>query len=144
MSEQTKPRAVRRVFGKPLTVRRAALFIAEFTLITTLAGGVFAWLIDREDFPTLGTGLWWAIQTVTTVGYGDVVPTHTEGRVIATIVMLCGIAFLAVVTGTVTAGFLRSEQEPPGQSPDQLLERLDRIDERLARIEDLVGRERGR
>ena len=35
------------------------------------------WLIDRDDFPTIGSGLWWSIQTITTVGYGDNVPTST-------------------------------------------------------------------
>jgi voltage-gated potassium channel len=64
--------------------------------------GVAAWLVD-DSFSSLGDGLWWAVQTLTTVGYGDVVPDGTAGRLIATIVMLNGIAFLTVITAAVTA-----------------------------------------
>ncbi len=92
MSDSTHPigestRTSRHILGKPPTARRAARLIAEFTLLATPAGGFFAWLIDRAHFPTPGTGLWWAVQTVTAVAYGDVTPKHAEGRVIATLVM---------------------------------------------------------
>lgn len=143
MDDTAGSRTERRIFSKPLTARRAARFIAEFTLIATLAGGVFAWLIDRADFPTLGTGLWWAIQTVTTVGYGDVTPTHTEGRVIATLVMLTGIGFLAVMTATITAAFLENARgAAKGPAEVELLERLKKIDERLTQIENGQGQPR--
>src|SRR6478752_4649019 len=42
-------------------------------------------LLDRQEFPSLGTGLWWALQTVTTVGYGDVTPATTAGRLVGAI-----------------------------------------------------------
>ena len=60
---------------KPLTARRAALIIASYTVLVTFAGGFIASLADHKDFDSLGEGLWWALQTVTTVGYGDVVPS---------------------------------------------------------------------
>jgi voltage-gated potassium channel len=110
--------------------------IAEFTLVATLAGGTLAWLIDREDFPTLGTGLWWALQTVTTVGYGDVTPTHPEGRVIATLVMLAGIGFLAVITASITATFVESARERVmGSSEAEVARELKEISARLAALE---------
>ncbi|MGH2936763.1 MAG: potassium channel family protein [Solirubrobacterales bacterium] len=131
-----QPRTARRLRAKPLTARRAARLIAGFTLVATLAAGAFAWLIDRQDFPTLGTGLWWAIQTVTTVGYGDVTPKHTEGRVIATIVMLVGIGFLAVITATITATFIESARERfTGSADNRILEELEQISARLAILE---------
>jgi voltage-gated potassium channel len=110
--------------------------IAEFTLLATLAGGTLAWLIDREDFPSLGTGLWWALQTVTTVGYGDVTPSHTEGRVIATLVMLAGIGFLAVITASITATFVENARErllDEGES--DVVRELKEISARLAALE---------
>ena len=58
---------------KPITARRAAVIIATYTAFVTFAGGVVARPADRKDFDSLGDGLWWALQTVTTVGYGDVV-----------------------------------------------------------------------
>ena len=45
-------------------------------------GRVLISLIDSEEYPNLGIGMWWALQTVTTVGYGDVTPTHFSGRLV--------------------------------------------------------------
>jgi voltage-gated potassium channel Kch len=56
--------------------------------------------------------MWWAIQTVTTVGYGDVTPKHASGRLVGVIVMLEGIAFLAIITAAITSAFVaRAERE---------------------------------
>ena len=95
---------LRRGLGnRPLTARRAAGLISIVTLILTIGGGVLVWMVDRDGFPDIGLALWWAVQTLTTVGYGDEVPGTTAGRVIGTIVMLNGIAFLTVITAAVTA-----------------------------------------
>jgi hypothetical protein len=95
----------------PETPRRAAMQIASTTVVIALAGGVLAWALDRKDFPSLGEGLWWSLQTVTTVGYGDVVPHSTEGRVIGGVVMLTGVAFIAVITSAVTAMLIESARQ---------------------------------
>ena len=83
--------------------------------MTLLAG----WLMtfsDHESFPTLGSGLWWAVQTVTTVGYGDHVPASTAGKGIAALVMLLGIGFLTVITASITGAFVaRSRREQPSR-----------------------------
>ena len=55
--------------------------------------------------------MWWAIQTVTTVGYGDVVPGSTAGKVIATFLMLGGLSLFAVVTGAITSAFVAQRQK---------------------------------
>jgi voltage-gated potassium channel len=52
--------------------------------------------------------LWWAAETVSTVGYGDVVPHATRGRLVAVMVMLSALAFLTVVTAAITATLLES------------------------------------
>ncbi|HKN46030.1 MAG TPA: potassium channel family protein, partial [Propionibacteriaceae bacterium] len=81
------------------------------------------------------------IQTVTTVGYGDVTPSHTEGRVIAGVVMLTGIGFLAVITSAITATFIEKTRERiKGSTDQQILERLDEMNARLARLEERDGR----
>jgi voltage-gated potassium channel len=90
------------------TPARAVRAIACVTLLVTLASGALMWLIDRKEFPTLGRGLWWAAQTVSTVGYGDVVPHATRGRLVAVMVMLSALAFLTVVTAAITATLLES------------------------------------
>ena len=95
---------------EPLTARRAAVIIATYTVLVTFAGGLVAWLTDRRNFHSLGDGLWWALETITTVGYGDVVPSSGTGRVIGAIVMVSGIAFLTVITPRRP----RRSSKPPG------------------------------
>ena len=122
---------------RPLTGRRAALIIASYTLLVTFAGGFIASLTDRKDFDSLGQGLWWSLQTVTTVGYGDVVPSSGTGRVIGAIVMISGIAFLTVITAAVTAALIEAarRRQPPTTDREQLPELMREVTARLSAIE---------
>ena len=114
------------------------------TVLITVAGGITIRLLDKKDFSSIGEGMWWAVQTVTTVGYGDVVPHGTGGRLIATVVMLTGIAFLSLVTASVTALLVEQARQRRQQPEDLLAARLDEIGARLAAIEArLQGREPG-
>src|SRR5437763_8064595 len=97
------PLTARLMLRESLTARRAAGIIAGFTVLITVAGGVLVRLIDHQEFHTVGKGLWFALQTVTTVGYGDVTPQQSQGRVVGAVIMLAGIGFLAVITASVTA-----------------------------------------
>ena len=81
-----------------------------FTVVITVAGGFLERVLDHQEYPTIGKGLWFALQTVTTVGYGDVTPEQPVGRFIAAVVMLSGIGFLAVVTAAVTASLVESSR----------------------------------
>jgi hypothetical protein len=60
-------------------------------------------LVDPHDFPTIGLALWWAVMTVTTVGYGDIVPTTPAGRIVAAALMVTGFASLSLLTGFVAS-----------------------------------------
>jgi voltage-gated potassium channel len=82
--------ADRRVERKGLRPRDAALLIGGFWALAVVAFGVVERIVDPETFPTVWLGMWWAIETVTTVGYGDVVPSQTEGKLIASFLMLGG------------------------------------------------------
>src|SRR5881398_1456096 len=82
------PLTARLVLRDSLTARRAAGIIAAFTVAITVAGGILERLLDHREYPTIGRGLWFSLQTVTTVGYGDVTPRQAIGRAIASIVML--------------------------------------------------------
>ena len=137
------PRLRRSLDKRPLTARRAALVIAASTFVLTVVGGVGVWLIDRQDFDGLGDALWWAVQTVTTVGYGDVVPVNLAGRLIGGALMLQGIALLTVITAAVTATLIeQARQRRP--EPDAVLAKLEQVEARLAAIEQsLRGRTRG-
>jgi voltage-gated potassium channel len=125
-------RPARRLFAREITVRRAAQAIAISTIIVTFAGGIAIWVLDNREFPTLGSGLWWAVQTVTTVGYGDHVPSTPEGQVVGTVIMVAGIGFLSVITATITAAFVESARHRRGVGRDEeILKRLERIEQRL-------------
>jgi len=80
----------------PASVRKGMGVIVSATVLSVLLGGSLITLIDPHDFDNVGDGMWWALQTVTTVGYGDVVPTNTPGRVIGAVYMLESIAFVAM------------------------------------------------
>jgi voltage-gated potassium channel len=105
---ETRSWFVRTLLRRQLTPRRAALAIALATVVVTLGAGALMRVLSPHDFSSVWIGLWWAVQTVTTVGYGDVVPRSTSGRIVAAVVMLVGIGFLTVVTASVTAALVES------------------------------------
>jgi voltage-gated potassium channel Kch len=76
------------------------------TAAVVVGSGALMRLIDHKEYASVWTGMWWAMQTVTTVGYGDVTPADPNGRIVATFVMLVGIAFLAIVTASITSTFV--------------------------------------
>jgi voltage-gated potassium channel len=100
------PQPSRRLEPTRLTAGRAALLAGSVTVVLTVLGGFLMWILDHDEFPRLGTAMWWAIQTVTTVGYGDVVPKDSLGRVIASVVMVTGIAFATIVTAAIASLFV--------------------------------------
>jgi voltage-gated potassium channel Kch len=111
-------------------------------LFVTMIGLIFAFaaimrVVDPESFQTFGTALWWSASTVTTVGYGDVVPKEPFGRFVAGILMVLGFAFLSLVTGTI-ASALVSRYKVDGES-DPVVEAIDRLERRIAELEQRVG-----
>ncbi len=121
---------------KPLTIARAAQIIASVTVSITIISGVLMHFTDPKTYPNIGDGLWWAIQTVTTVGYGDLVPTSTTGRLVAALVMIVGIGFLTVITAAITSAFVESARRRlQGTETDTLAAKLDQIASRLDAIE---------
>jgi voltage-gated potassium channel len=76
--------------------------------------------------------LWWAVTTITTVGYGDRFPMSPAGRGVAVVLMIAGIALFGVITATIAAYFVEQKAEDDlGGRLDQILERLDRIEAEL-------------
>jgi voltage-gated potassium channel Kch len=133
---------------EPPSIRTAASVIVTATALAVIGGGVLIRVLDHSEYPSIWVGMWWALQTVTTVGYGDVTPAHASGRIVAAFVMLEGIAFLAIITAAVTSTFVvRAEQErsiAEGVEDVALEERLDaRFDElsqRFDRLESMLGK----
>lgn len=99
-------RRAARFLREPPSVRGAAGVIVTATAMIVVGAGVLISVIDKDEYPNIGVGMWWALQTVTTVGYGDVAPAHVSGRLVGAAVMLEGIAFIAIVTAVITSSFV--------------------------------------
>jgi voltage-gated potassium channel len=112
-----------RITRKPL--RGAWIAAAVVTSAITIIAGLLMRLTDPQTFPNIWSGLWWAIQTTTTVGYGDLVPASVAGRIIAAFVMVVGIAFITVSTAAITSAFLEAARQRRAADPnDPVVEEL--------------------
>jgi voltage-gated potassium channel len=131
---------------EPPTVRAAAKVIVTATAVVVVVGGVLMRVLDHSEYPNIWVGMWWALQTVTTVGYGDVTPRHTSGRIIAAFVMLEGVAFVTIVVASITSTFVaraakdrRIRDAADAESAEVRVEaRLTAIEQRLEGIERLL------
>jgi voltage-gated potassium channel len=123
--------------------RQVFRYLALTTLGLGVAAGLLMTVVDSKDFPTAEDGIWWAIVTLGTVGYGDIVPTTTTGRIVGSIVIVFGVTFISFLTATVTSAFVSAEQsearateiERDKAAEAELRGLLHEISERLAAIE---------
>jgi voltage-gated potassium channel len=102
--------------GKQLAI---TLKVFLFSVLIAYIAAVQITITER-DVPTsnikgFGDGLWWAVTTVTTVGYGDKFPTTSMGRVLAVGLMLVGISLMGVITASVAAWFVKMSQDESGE-----------------------------
>ncbi len=145
MAEHAKARRAeelieRRIQSRGLKPRLAAGVIASLWLVAIVAFGIVEHLIEPDTFDTIWDGMWWATQTVTTVGYGDIVPEQTAGKLVGALLMIGGLSFFAVITGIITSLFITKAQSvTPGSNFARVLDQLDEISNRLAAIESARG-----
>jgi voltage-gated potassium channel Kch len=144
-------RLIDRHLRDPRSVNRAMGVIVTATVLVVVGSGALMRVLDHREYRSIWAGMWWAMQTVTTVGYGDVTPRAPSGRIVATFVMLSGIAFLAIVTASITSTFVeranRDRESAEDVQEERLEERLAGMEaelratrEQLARIESAVNR----
>ena len=122
--------------------RNAARLIAVIWIAAVLVFGIVERIVDPETFDSVWLAFWWALQTITTVGYGDVVPQSTDGKVIGALLMLGGLSLLSIITATITSAFVtrrQAELQESGEDPvmrqlQQIEARLDGIDAELRRL----------
>jgi voltage-gated potassium channel len=118
----------KRIERKGLRPRDAAYLIAAFWVIAVVVFGVVERLVDPKTFHSVWLGMWWAVETVTTVGYGDIVPNQTAGKISASFLMLGGLSLIAVVTAAITSGFVsRAEANRRAAGEDPVMRKLEEM-----------------
>jgi voltage-gated potassium channel len=121
-----------------LTLRKAVGLIVTVATVLALVAAVLERLIDPA-FDTFGQALWWAVSTVSTVGYGDYVPESAPGRIVGAALMLTGLGLIPLITSVVVSILVaqRSREARDEELRDlaQVLERLEGLDGRLERLE---------
>jgi voltage-gated potassium channel len=121
-------------FARALVSAEGVRYAALLAGFTALGGGAaFAEVEHRSTW----IGVYWAISTMTTVGYGDVKPDTDAGRAIAVGVMLVGIGFLTVVIGAVAQRFIAAEVE---EVEEEVAEEAESIEAVLAELREVMGR----
>lgn len=134
---------IQRVFG----TSGLGWLLSGLIVLVVVSGTLFSYFEEGLDVPE---GIWWAIVTATTVGYGDVVPASGLGRLVATVLMIAGISFIALLSAATAARLVELETEEGheellagirGQSnrEQEMRDQLREMNERLARLEELLG-----
>jgi voltage-gated potassium channel len=137
--------AAGRVFdgsGRFLARRGTGWLLLSGLLVVIVAAALVA-VVERDDpnasISSFGDGLWWAIATVTTVGYGDKYPLTAAGRGIAVALMVLGIAAFGLVTANLAALFVEQQEDETQRELRGIKEQLQRIEQTLARMNDDVS-----
>lgn len=119
-----------------MKIRRIRTMLLILTGLTLLIGLIITPVEKRfgtlTTFQTTNDGLWWAVTTVTSVGYGDYYPVTTAGRILGAILQVSGVMSFGIVIALVTVEFFRNEQLFYWK---RTVERFDRIEEQLKRLE---------
>jgi voltage-gated potassium channel len=144
-------RRVKWFLREPVSVRSALTVIVTATFIIVVASGIAMRAIDHREYSSVWEGIWWSLQTVTTVGYGDVTPKNAGGKFVAVVVMLEGISFLAIVTAAITSTFVtraqrkvQSRQQQSGEDTGETVAdapadpRLEQMAARLEHVESML------
>jgi Ion channel len=123
--------------------RSVTFGLAGAFFVLALAGAIVMRVADAHNFPSVGLAFWWALQTVTTVGYGDHVPTTTTGMFVGAIEMMIGIALITLLTAAVTStviqrGQTASREEDHAhleETAQTILTAIAQINDRLDKLE---------
>lgn len=118
---------------------RIVPYLALVTFAVAFAAALVVRIFAHNEFTTFGESLWWAAQTITTVGYGDVVPQTAFSKLVAVVVMIFGVSTVALITAVVTSAVVTWTQGrltgTDVQHENMQLAALERIEQRLETLE---------
>lgn len=137
----TGPSIINRHGRSAVTGRGIGVAVAG-AIIIVWVGSLMVLNAERSargaSITNFGDALWWAMETVTTVGYGDVVPVTSQGRFIATGVMILGISVLGAVTATLSASLARQSGHLPAPA-QEIMNELNELKAMVASLQAHVG-----
>ena len=108
--------------------RRGLIYVASLAVCAVLgAGALMATLEPATVKGGFGSGVWWALVTATTVGYGDISPATVEGRIVAALLMLIGIGLVGTLAASIAAHFVGQQENTELAAIEQRLERIESI-----------------
>ena len=140
-----RPLRVLRVFTAGQVLFRRGAGLARSGQAVVVAAGLLVFIgglaaLDAErgapeaSITSFGNALWWAVTTVTTVGYGDLYPVTTLGRLVAVSLMVVGVSLVGLVTATVASWFIAQGQATTEAEAEDLAARLRRLEDKLDRL----------
>ena len=104
-------------------------------LIICIISFGYVFYLAEPQIKTFGDGIWWALVTITTVGYGDITPLTTLGRLVAGTLMFVGLGLIATVTAIVSAKFIANYVDH--HTNDDVLEKLEELEDEIEKIEQI-------
>ena len=120
---------IERVFNS----RRLRTILGVLIICIISFGYIF--YLAEPQIKTFGDGIWWALVTITTVGYGDITPLTTLGRLVAGTLMFVGLGLIATVTAIVSAKFIANYVDH--HTNDDVLEKLEELEDEIEKIEEI-------
>ena len=114
--------------------KRLRTILGALIFFVLLFGYIF--YLTEDNVTTYGDGIWWALVTVTTVGYGDITPATTVGRFVASGLMFLGLGLIATVTAIVSAKFVQNFVDH--HTNDDVLEKLDEISDEIKELKKKI------
>jgi len=119
--------------GRTLSI--ALLGLVMFVVPATLMLYFVESPVTNSKITNLGDAAWWAVTTVTTVGYGDIYPLTTVGRILSAVVMLLGITFIGILTAAIASWFVQEGQEEAESEISQVLRRLNELEVEIKKLQ---------
>ncbi len=133
------------VGARSLLVRRGLHYIMLTALVVVVTAGSMVTIFERDSpgatITSIPDGLWWAMSTVTTVGYGDLTPRTAVGRGIGVALMLIGVGLFGVITANFSAYFIESGADDSALQLREINERLERLERLLERASTIAERD---
>lgn len=127
-----EPKAILR----PSKTGVASVVLTAFLLVMFCSIGIL--ICEQQDpyanIKTACDAIWWSVATITTVGYGDVYPVTTEGRILAMVLMISGIGLFGILSGLAASFFVGPKQQSIVHEENKILARLEKLEEKIDKL----------